>query len=130
MKNLYGDEVDADELGFMPTDYLRRLLPEEHRDDVAETLLTDGNPMFMPLEAECFQMLGYPCFVQEDTRPEDCPHDTLLLQIPTLEDTEAEGESTQWHTIWGDCGTAYLLISAEALRRLDFSDVRYEVQEY
>ena len=122
IKQLYGDEMETPYID----DYLKKDLPEEYRDKVSDALVIGDNPMYcFPLGSH-FQMLGFPAFEQYDEREAGSRYGTLLLQIPTISSTEGE----EWHTIWGDCGSARLFINADDLRRCDFSDVCYEYQCY
>ncbi|MBP1544298.1 MAG: DUF1963 domain-containing protein [Oscillospiraceae bacterium] len=64
---------------------------------------------------------GSPFFTQDDPRGynEDYAKcDTLLFQL----DSEGDGED---EIMWGDCGVGNFFISAEDLKRLDFSRVLY-----
>lgn len=122
INQLYGDEMETPYID----DYLKKDLPEEYRDKVSDALVIGDNPMHcFPLGSH-FQMLGFPAFEQYDEREAGSRYGTLLLQIPTISSTEGE----EWHTIWGDCGSARLFINADDLRRCDFSDVYYEYQCY
>ena len=63
------------------------------------------------------QLLGHPSFTQEDPRfnSQYGEYDTLLLQIPSIED----------EIMWGDMGIANFFIRKEDLERFDFSRVIY-----
>ncbi|MBQ6068812.1 MAG: DUF1963 domain-containing protein [Bacteroidales bacterium] len=122
VKQLYGDKVETPYFD----DYLKRILPEEHRDEVDDALVMGDNPMYYGPTEKNFQMLGFPAFEQYDGRPEGCQCDTLLLQIPTIEDSQ----DGNWCTIWGDCGSARLFINADDLRHRNFSQVYFEYQCY
>lgn len=64
---------------------------------------------------------GFPYFTQEDIRgccEEYAACDVLLFQL----DSEGDGED---EIMWGDCGVGNFFISADDLRRLDFSRVLY-----
>ena len=45
----------------------------------------------------------------------DEEHDVLLFQL----------DSEEGSVMWGDCGVANFFINADALKRMDFSDVLY-----
>ena len=122
VKQLYGDKVETPYFD----DYLKQILPEEHRDEVDDALVMGDNPMYYGPTEKNFQMLGFPAFEQYDERPEGCRCDTLLLQIPTIE----ESQDGNWCTIWGDCGSARLFINADDLRQRNFSHVYFEYQCY
>ena len=122
VKQLYGDEMETPYFD----DYLKQILPEEHRDEVDDALVMGDNPMYYGPTEKNFQMLGFPAFEQYDERPEGCRCDTLLLQIPTIE----ESQDGNWCTIWGDCGSARLFINADDLRHRNFSQVYFEYQCY
>lgn len=123
VKRLYGDEMNEDE---WPEEYLTRQLPEEQRwPNVDEALIVGDTPLWDNPDSR-FQLLGYPAFIQEDPRGKESPFDTLLLQIPSIDDEDEH----PWRTIWGDCGAAYLFINSSDLRNRDFSRVHYEVQCY
>ena len=122
VKQLYGDKMETPYFD----DYLKRILPEEHRDEVDDALVMGDNPMYYGPTEKNFQMLGFPAFEQYDERPEGCRCDTLLLQIPTIE----ESQDGNWCTIWGDCGSARLFINADDLRHRNFSQVYFEYQCY
>ena len=122
VKQLYGDKVETPYFD----DYLKQILPEEHRDEVDDALVMGDNPMYYGPTEKNFQMLGFPAFEQYDERPEGCRCDTLLLQIPTIE----ESQDGNWCTIWGDCGSARLFINADDLRHRNFSQVYFEYQCY
>ena len=84
----------------------------------------DNDFLYEELSGEGHKILGYPTFTQSDPReymePEKAErYDTVLLQIDT--DME-DGED---YVLWGDCGVANLFMSADALKRRDFSDVLY-----
>ena len=125
VKQLYGDEIETPYFD----DYLKKILPEEHRDEVDDALVMGDNPMYYGPTWKNFQMLGFPAFEQYDERPEGCRCDTLLLQIPTIENIN-ESQGGNWSTIWGDCGSARLFTNADNLRRRDFSQVYFEFQCY
>lgn len=122
VKTLYGDSLETP---FFEA-YLRKELPEEHRWDVEDELVTGGNPIYYGPSEDSFQMLGYPAFEQYDERPDGCPQDTLLAQIPSISASEGDG----WCTLWGDCGSIRLFIRADDLRRQDFSHIYYDFQCY
>ena len=122
VKQLYGDEMETPYFD----DYLKQILPEEHRDEVDDALVMGDNPLYYGPTEKNFQMLGFPAFEQYDERPEGCRCDTLLLQIPTIE----ESQDGNWCTIWGDCGSARLFINADDLRHRNFSQVYFEYQCY
>ena len=126
VKNLYGKEMDSNYV----SDEVKKILPEEKRDEVDDDLATNNNPMFWGVTENNFQMLGFPAFEQYDNREKGSRHDTLLLQIPTIETGSAVEDNHQFHTIWGDCGSVRLFINADDLRRLDFSSIFYESQCY
>ena len=125
VKQLYGDEIETPYFD----DYLKKIMPEEHRDEVDDALVMGDNPMYYGPTWKNFQMLGFPAFEQYDERPEGCRCNTLLLQIPTIENIN-ESQGGNWSTIWGDCGSARLFINADDLRRRDFSQVYFEFQCY
>lgn len=125
VRQLYGDKLETPYFD----DYLKKILPEEHRDEVDDALVMGDNPMYYGPTEKNFQMLGFPAFEQYDERPEGCRCDTLLLQIPTIENNN-ESQDGNWCTIWGDCGSARLFINASDLRRRDFSHVYFEFQCY
>ena len=125
VRQLYGDEIETPYFD----DYLKKILPEEHRDEVDDALVMGDNPMYYGPTWKNFQMLGFPAFEQYDERPEGCRCDTLLLQIPTIDNID-ESQGGNWSTIWGDCGSARLFINADDLRRRDFSQVYFEYQCY
>lgn len=60
------------------------------------------------------KILGYPFFTQYDPRNDE-EHDVLLFQL----------DSEEGFVMWGDCGVANFFINADALKRMDFSDVLY-----
>ena len=91
-----------------------------------DALVMGDNPMYYGPTEKNFQMLGFPAFEQYDERPEGCHCDTLLLQIPTIE----ESQGGNWCTIWGDCGSARLFINVDDLRHRNFSQVYFEYQCY
>ena len=127
VKELYSDEVQVED----PMDYLTADFPEGHRDGDETTLLSTPDVYRGYPEESDFQMLGYPRFEQYDYRNDDIKlrsFDTLLLQIPTLEDKSDESDGNR--TLWGDCGSARLFISYDDLIRRDFSRVFYETQCY
>lgn len=61
---------------------------------------------------------GYPYFTQDDPRSSEvyAEYDTVLLQIDTEVDLKI---------MWGDCGVANFFITAEDLRKRNFSNVLY-----
>ena len=127
VKELYSDEVQVED----PMDYLTADFPEGHRDGDETTLLSTPDVYRGYPEESDFQMLGSPRFEQYDYRNDDIKlrsFDTLLLQIPTLEDKSDESDGNC--TLWGDCGSARLFISYDDLIRRDFSRVFYETQCY
>ena len=126
IKNLYGDEMDE----LYISDYVKRLLPEEQRDKVPDDIVLGKNPMYQCVSGNDFQMLGFPNFEQCDDYEEYSAHDTLLLQIPTIEAEEDAENDSRFCTIWGDCGSARLFINSDSLRRLDFGNVLYDYQCY
>ncbi|MGM9532484.1 YwqG family protein [Intestinibacter sp.] len=64
---------------------------------------------------------GYPFFTQEDPRGYDYNgHDTLLLQIDTIDDDDED-----IHIMWGDSGVGNFFVNAEDLKNRDFSNVLY-----
>ena len=127
VKEFYGDDVQVED----PMEYLTADFPEDRRDG-DETILLSNPDVYRGYPEECdFQMLGYPRFEQYDYRKDDInlrSFDTLLLQIPTLEDESDENDGNR--TLWGDCGSARLFISNDDLMRCDFSRVFYETQCY
>ena len=60
------------------------------------------------------KVLGYPFFTQYDPRNDE-KYDMLLFQL----------DSEEGFVMWGDCGVANFFINADALKRMDFSDVLY-----
>lgn len=126
IKKLFGDKMGTLDVA----DYIKQILPEDHRDDVDDALVLGDNPIYYGGAEGNFQLLGFPVFEQYDDREGDTLHDTLLLQIPTLESGSVATNNHIFHTLWGDCGSVRLFINADALRRLDFSDVRYGMQCY
>lgn len=125
VKNLFGEDMEEQYV----SEYIKRMLPEEHRNQVPDELVLGENPMFQGVSEDNFQMLGFPAFEQYDEREDNSNYDILLLQIPTI-DVEDSDNDCRYHTIWGDCGSARLFINADALRNLDFSKVLYEFQCY
>lgn len=120
---LYGDKVEKDE---WPMDYFTRDLPEEHRHKVDDVVVVGDKMMFYGPTEQNFQMLGFPAFEQMEQRPVGCRQDTLLLQIPTVMKSDIEN----YHTLWGDCGSARLFINADDLSQQDFSQVYFDFQCY
>ena len=69
------------------------------------------------------RMGGYPFFTQYDVRKEGSPYEIMLFQS----DSENGGENDSWddEICWGDAGVANFFISAEDLKKRDFSNVLY-----
>lgn len=85
---------------------------------------SDDDFLYEELSGEGHKMLGYPTFTQSDPReymePEKAErYDTILLQI------DSDMENGEDYVLWGDCGVANFFMSADALKRKDFSDVLY-----
>ena len=72
---------------------------------------------------------GYPTFTQEDPRKytEDFNElDTVLFELCSMQGEEMnKWGGHDYDIIWGDVGTGCFLISAEGLKKLDFSKVLY-----
>lgn len=115
VRNLYGEEMGTS----FVADYVKKILPEEKREQTADELALGDNTMFQAVSEENFQMLGYPAFEQYDEVGSQ--FDSLLLQIPTIDATDNAIDDYQYDTIWGDCGSVRLFINSGNLRRLDFS---------
>ena len=69
------------------------------------------------------RMGGFPFFTQSDVRKEGSPFEILLFQS----DSENGGDDESWddEICWGDAGVANFFISAEDLKKRDFSKVLY-----
>ena len=69
------------------------------------------------------RMGGYPFFTQNDVRKEGSPFEIMLFQS----DSENGGTDESWddEICWGDAGVANFFISAEDLKKRDFSNVLY-----
>lgn len=66
---------------------------------------------------------GFPFFTQSDVRKEGSPFEIMLFQS----DSENGGTDDSWddEICWGDAGVANFFISAEDLKKRDFSNVLY-----
>lgn len=67
------------------------------------------------------KLLGYPCFTQEDPRPnfsEDEPY-ILLFQI------DSDANNNGFEIMWGDNGIANFFIKRSHLEKLDFTQILY-----
>jgi len=124
VRNLYGEEMETAYVA----DYVKKMLPEEQREQTADDLALGDNPMFQAVSEENFQMLGYPAFEQYDEVGSQ--FDTLLLQIPTTDAKDDADGKNLYDTIWGDCGSVRLFINSDNLHRLDFSEVMCVFQCY
>ena len=124
VRNLYGEEMETAYVA----DYVKKMLPEEQREQTADDLALGDNPMFQAVSEENFQMLGYPAFEQYDEVGSQ--FDTLLLQIPTTDAKDDTDGKNLYDTIWGDCGSVRLFINSDNLHRLDFSEVMCVFQCY
>jgi len=124
VRNLYGEEMETAYVA----DYVKKILPEEQREQTADDLALGDNPMFQAVSEENFQMLGYPAFEQCDEVGSQ--FDTLLLQIPTTDAKDDADGKNPYDTIWGDCGSVRLFINSDNLHRLDFSEVMCVFQCY
>lgn len=124
VRNLYGEEMETAYVA----DYVKKILPEEQREQTADDLALGDNPMFQAVSEENFQMLGYPAFEQYDEVGSQ--FDTLLLQIPTTDAKDDADGKNLYDTIWGDCGSVRLFINSDNLHRLDFSEVMCVFQCY
>jgi len=124
VRNLYGEEMETAYVA----DYVKKILPEEQREQTADDLALGDNPMFQAVSEENFQMLGYPAFEQYDEVGSQ--FDTLLLQIPTTDAKDDADGKNPYDTIWGDCGSVRLFINSDNLHRLDFSEVMCVFQCY
>jgi uncharacterized protein YwqG len=95
-------------------DYVKAMLELEKIDEVLFGALGERGG---------HRIAGYPAFCQHDPRgnpDEDYEDlDILLLQI------DSESSEGNAYIAWGDMGVANFFISAEDLRRLDFSRVLY-----
>lgn len=79
-------------------------------------------------EEICF-IGGYPTFTQNDPRKyvdDFNKFNTVLFELCSMEGNEMnKWGGHNYDIIWGDVGTGCFLISAEALKKLDFSNVLY-----
>ncbi len=67
------------------------------------------------------KLLGYPCFTQDDPRPnlaEDEPY-ILLFQI------DSDSNESGCNILWGDMGIGNFFIKRSRLAKLDFSEILY-----
>jgi len=115
---IYKKHINTNENMFIDLDV-------EIQDDIWDYLF-DGRQDVFPQKGH--RICGYPYFCQEDSRgfgSDYEAHTILLFQMDSDGDVE-KTESGEWEKIaWGDGGVANFLITSDALKRLDFSDVLY-----
>lgn len=83
---------------------------DQHIEDLYERYLTD-------FSFYSNQVLGYPVFLQADTRMESDKLDVMLFQAVASE---------HLHFAWGECGVFNFFISQEDLLKRDFSRVSFQ----
>lgn len=110
-----------------------KLEQDEMSDFVFDKVYDAGD--FVKKSKQCFgltedecklsmgELLGYPNFTQDN--PLSYEEEVELKRFNTLLLMLDEVESDTCSMMWGDCGIANFFINAQALAKLDFSDVFY-----
>lgn len=74
------------------------------------------------MKRPCHQMLGYPCYTQDEVRRDIEHHDTLLFQLDSqFSSSRGQGELI----MWGDMGSGYVFINHDDLAARDFNRALY-----
>ena len=73
------------------------------------------------MKRPCHQMLGYPCFSQEDARRDIDTHDALLFQL----DSQYSTVNRKALVMWGDMGSGFVFINHDDLDARNFSKAYY-----